>query len=120
MLANRLRHRIKFEAEELEQDSETGEMIRYWDTAVAHGFYLDSVPAECLTGAGKESGKDGSKYADSSLRVNVRWFAGLKQTWRIVWQDRFYEIIGFETDATDRREYRIFCRDGLEFVGDEN
>ena len=122
MLANRLRHRVTFEGELLEQDSETGEMARHWEIAIANDVELYDVPAECLTGAGKESGRDGSKYADSSLRVNLRWFPGLRNEWRIIWQERIYEIIGFETDATDRREYRIFCRNGLEFVdgtGDE-
>lgn len=106
MITQRLRHRIQFESPSTTQDAYGGELIA-WNVE-----YPD-VPAECLTGAGREAIQSNSKYAEADLRVNCRWFPSLAATWRIVWDGRYYDITSIETDVTGRKEYRLRCKEGL-------
>lgn len=106
-LNTRLRHRVDIELKDQTQDPVTGEVTYDWVT------FLANVPAEVLTGAGNEKNVSGSKYADTTARINMRWFPGLLPTMRIVWEGREFDILGIETDRTDRREYRLKCQDGL-------
>ncbi len=114
MLSNRLRHRIEFQELVEEQDSETGAIVSTWATAQLNSdTILDSVPAEVLTGPGREFRESGTTQAETSARINIRWFPGLSPEWRILWDGRIYNITSIETDATARREYRIRCVDGV-------
>ena len=114
MLQNRLRHRIEFQELVEDQDSETGESVFNWVTATIDSeTLLDSVPAEVLTGPGREFRESGATQAETSARINLRWFPGLLATWRILWDGRIYNITSIETDATARREYRLRCVDGV-------
>jgi SPP1 family predicted phage head-tail adaptor len=74
---------------------------------------LDSVPAEVLTGPGREFIQSSAKQAETTARINFRWFPGLLPTMRILWDGKVYDITSIETDATARREYRLRCKDGL-------
>lgn len=114
MLASRLRHRIEFQELVEDQDSETGAMVQSWQTAYLDSDTpLDSVPAEVMTGPGREFRNSGTTQAESTARINLRWFPGLLETWRILWDGRFYNIQSIETDVTGRREWRLRCVDGV-------
>lgn len=114
MLTHRLRHRIAFEAREEQQDSETGESVIVWVTAQrSDGSPLTSVPAEVLTGPGREFRAAGTTQAETTARINLRWFPELVETWRILWDGRIYNISSAETDATGRKEWRLRCEDGV-------
>lgn len=106
MITQRLRHRVAFQSPTSTQDQYGAETI-VWTTEYA------SVPAECLTGAGREAIQSNSKYAEADLRVNCRWFAGLDASWRLVWEGKNYDIVSIETDVTARREYRLRCKEGV-------
>jgi SPP1 family predicted phage head-tail adaptor len=114
MLAQRLRHRVAIEEKLEEQDSETGDTTYSWEVV-----YLDSdtplsaVPAEVLTGPGREFNAANAKQAEADARITIRWFPGLLPTMRVVWQSLPYDIISIETDATGRREYRLRCKEGV-------
>lgn len=112
MFTQRLRHRVAFQSPTVTQDQYGGESIS-WANAIVGGVPLSSVPAECLTGAGREAIQSNSKYAEDDLRVNCRWFPGLDYTWRIVWEGKNYDITSIETDVSGRKEYRIRCKAGL-------
>lgn len=113
MLSSRLRHRIEFQELVVEQDSETGATVQSWQTAYLDSDTpLDSVPAEVLTGPGREFRGTGTTQEEATARINLRWFPGLLQTWRILWDGRIYNIQSIETDATARREWRLRCVDG--------
>lgn len=112
MLATRLRHRVAFEMPVQVTDSNGFKQIS-WVVAVAYGVTLDSVPAEVFTGPGREPIAANAKQAETTLRVNLRWFPGLKQNWRLLWDENIYDISSIETDATARREYRLKCTGGL-------
>ena len=111
------RHRIHIQepVDALDGDSEEdGSITRTWSTV-----YLDSdtplhaVPAEVLTGPGRELQAAATKLAETTARINFRWFPGLDETMRILWDGKVYDILSIETDSTARREYRLRCKDGL-------
>lgn len=110
----RYRHRVCIEEQVELQDSETLEITVTWlPVTLDTNTVLRSVPAEVLTGPGREAVRSGGKYAEATARINMRWFPGLLPSMRVVWDGRTFDILGIETDATARREYRLACRDGL-------
>lgn len=114
MLAHRLRHRIHIQQQQQTQNTTTGEITTAWATVVLDdGTPLNAVPAEVLTGPGRELLAAGAKQAETTARINLRWFPGLLPTMRVLWDGRVYNITSLETDATGRREWRLRCSDGL-------
>ena len=113
-LSARLRHRVRVERRVQTQDDETGAVDYRWETArLADGVLLSAVPAEVLTGPGREMHAAGTKLAEATARINLRWFPGLLPTMRLVWDGRLYDIVSIETDRTARQEYRLRCKDGV-------
>ena len=109
-LAPRLRHRITIKSLTVTQDKTTGEMVEAWTTLYAN------VPAEVLTGAGKEPFTSANFHSDTTARITTRWFpcdVHDLQKMRIEWDGRDYDIKGFSTDATARVWYRFECVDGV-------
>ncbi len=114
MQAQRYRHRIEIQERIESQDSETGDVTVTWETfALDSDTPLDAVPAEVLTGPGREFNAADAKQAETTARINCRWFPGLLPTHRIVWDGKVFDITSIETDATARREYRLRCADGV-------
>lgn len=103
------RHRIEFQEQAQAQDSDTGEVSVTWVTVTN----LDSIPAEVLTGAGREFITDAAKQSEISARINLRWFSGLQSHWRILHDGLIYNIESTETDSTGRREWRLKCTSGV-------
>jgi len=101
------RHRIDIQRPVDTQNPTTGSITRTW--ATVH----DAVPANVMTGPGRETHAAGTKLAETTARIKCRWFPGLSHEMRVVWQSRIYDIISIETDLTDRREYRLRVKDGL-------
>jgi len=109
-LTGRLRQRITLQEPVIEQDSETGETTHTWADVYA------GVPAEVLTGAGREFRESAAMQAETTARITVRWFDVDRvaiYTWRILWDGRVYNIDSAETDITARNEWRFRCVDGL-------
>lgn len=114
MEAQRYRHRVEIQESVEAQDPVTGGISTYWATVYLDtDTPLDSVPAEVLTGPGRELIAADAKQAEVSARIQMRWFPGLLPTMRILWDGNPYEIISIETDATARREYRVKCSTGI-------
>ena len=105
MHPQRLRHRITLEAPATVQDDWDG------DTAIEFAPTSDStdLPAEVLTGPGREAITGGAKYADAAARINIRYFPGLDESWRVVWNGVTYGILAISTDVTGVREHRLVC-----------
>lgn len=117
MLGYRLSHIVTIQEPVEDQDSNTGEIITSWVTAVDDsGTDLINVPAEVLTGPGREFRESGTTQAETTARINLRWFPVDRiklYQWRILWDGRVYNIGGAETDRTARREWRLKCTDGV-------
>ena len=107
MLAYRLRHRVTVQELVEVQDTTTGAVNREWQD------FLADVPAEVLTGVGKEFVGSGATQGEITARINIRWFPGLTQKMRIVWDTNQYNILSIETDITARQEYRLKCSSGV-------
>jgi len=116
MQSYRLRHRIEFQTPTEDQDSE-GEVIQTFSTLNVDGVNYNEVPAEVLTGGGSKKVNSGTEQNDYDCRINLRWFdislADLLEC-RVLWDGRIYEIISAEQDRTARREWRLFCKGGIE------
>jgi len=114
MLSYRLRHRVAVQEQVETQNSNTGALFVAWENVwLNSNTELDSVPAEVLTGAGKEMIQGESRQGEIVARINLRWFPGLTQKMRIVWEGQAFNIHSIETDATARREYRLRCTAGV-------
>lgn len=114
MLSQRLRHRIEFQ-ERTELFESSGESVGFeWRVADVDGTLLDDVPAEVLTGPGREFIAADAKQSETTARINLRWFSGLDPTWRILWEGKFFNIVEIGLDATARKEYRLRCVDGVD------
>jgi SPP1 family predicted phage head-tail adaptor len=114
MLSYRLRHRVAIERQVQVQDPNSGgAMITSWETLVVSGKPMVSVPAEVLTGAGREFIAANAQQAETTARINMRWFPGLRETDRVLWDGKVYNIRSISTDITARREYRLICEDGI-------
>ena len=119
MLAHRLRHRITFQSKGEPQRDENGYLIPGsggWQTVtLADGTKLEDVPAEVLTGPGREFHGGAATQAEASARINLRWFPANDRdmaAWRVLWDGRIYNITSVETDITARREWRLRVIDG--------
>lgn len=122
-LSPRLRHRITFQEQVESRDSEGVLTVTWENVWLDSDTELVDVPAEVLTGPGREFNATGQVHAETSARINLRWFPGLDPTWRILWDGEFdsdniysgevYNIGSIEMDTTARREYRLRCTAGV-------
>lgn len=114
MRAQGYRHRIGFQERVETQDSETGAVSSSWEyVELDSSVTLDSVPAEVLTGPGKEFNAANAKQAETSARINCRWFGPVDPAWRVLWDGYVYDILSVEFDATGRRETRLRVKQGV-------
>lgn len=114
MQAQRYRHRVAIQEQTETQDSETGDIEFTWGTVYLDSDTpLDSLPAEVLTGPGRELQAADAKQAEIAARINLAWFPGLTQKMRVVWEGQNFDIVSIETDATARREYRLKVAAGV-------
>lgn len=105
------RHRVGIEEKVDTQDPTTGVITSTWQTvSLDSDTPLDSVPAQVLTGPGRELHAAETKLAETDARINMRWFEGLDEAMRVTWDGKVYGIISIETDETARREYRLRCK----------
>lgn len=112
-IAPRLRHRITFQ-EQVETRNSEGVLALVWETVELDSeTQLADVPAEVLSGAGREFNASGQVQSEIAARITCRWFPGLSASWRILWDGRVFNIGGFETDITARREWRIKATSGV-------
>lgn len=119
MLSHRLRHRITFQQIAQPLRDADGYPIPGsggWQTVeLGDGTRLENVPAEVLTGPGREFQGAAATQSETSARINLRWFPASERdmaAWRVVWDGRIYNIQSVETDATARREWRLRVTDG--------
>lgn len=114
MLAHRMRHRVEIQEKTETQNPSTGVITTSWQTLYLDSDTpMDSVPAEVLTGPGRETQAAASIQAEIVARINMRWFPGLTQKMRVLWDGRVFNIGSIETDITARREYRLKCTAGV-------
>lgn len=108
------RHRVAIQEQVETQDSETGDIEFTWQNVeLDSDTELDAVPAEVLTGPGREFQSADAKQGEIAARVNLPWFPGLTQKMRLVWEGQNFDIVSIELDSTARREYRLKVAAGV-------
>jgi head-tail adaptor len=96
------RHRVLVERAVISRDVVDGGVIINWFP------FRSNVPAEVLTGPGKENVAADAQQGVEVARINMRWFPGLLSSMRITWDGKVYGITAPpETDSTGRREWRV-------------
>ncbi|MCG3743087.1 MULTISPECIES: head-tail adaptor protein [Vibrio] len=119
MLAHRLIHSVNIQEPIEEQNPLTGEMTIIWvNIELSPG--KPNIPAEVLTGAGREVISSASKHAEVDARINMRWFPYDQQSLykcRILWEGQVFGIVSVETDKTARQEWRFKCKAGVSTSG---
>lgn len=114
MLAYRLRHRVAIQEKANSRNLETGAVGPTWSNVfLDSNTELDQVPAEVLLGPGRESVASAADQAAIDARINLRWFEGLTQHMRILWDGRVFNIHSMEADRTGRQEWRLRCTSGV-------
>lgn len=115
MRTQTLRHRITFQEQVTFRDSNGDEIVDWQNVVLDTGEELEDVPAEVLTGPGREFNNSGAVQSDVAARITCRWFpGGIKSSWRILWDGFVFNIGGIpDMDLTGRREYRIRCTAGV-------
>lgn len=114
MLTPNLRHSVTIQKLTSYQDPQTGESVTEWANV-----WLDSetelvdVPAQVLTGPGRELRGAASKQAEDTVRINLRWFPGFQAGWRVLWDGHIYDINSVEFDSSARQEIRLRGTGGL-------
>jgi SPP1 family predicted phage head-tail adaptor len=104
----KLRHRITIERPVLNQDATTGEMVRTWETVVANEpaaveplSVRDFLAAQALQSA-------------VTLRVTIRFRAGLTADMRLLHGSRIYNPQGWLADPVSGIEYLTApCSEGV-------
>lgn len=108
MLTNQLRHRVTIQEPVVVQDFGTGEIVKTWENVwLDPETELVDVPAQVLTGPGREITGAGSKQSEDTVRINLRWFPGFNPSWRVLWDGNIYNITSVEYDSTARKEMRL-------------
>jgi SPP1 family predicted phage head-tail adaptor len=107
MLTQRLRHRITIQDQVEAQDPGTGDTLISWIDV------FTDVPAEVLTGPGREFIESSTKQAEIDVRITCRWLPGVEQRMRVIWDGQPFNITSIETDRTARRELRLKCVAGV-------
>lgn len=93
-------------------DPLSGLPIREW------GDVYTDVPAEVLTGPGREGVAAGAERAETDARINFRWLPGIDSKMRVIWETEpngerpEFSIQSIELDATGAREIRLRCVHG--------
>lgn len=114
MLTPNLRHRVAIQRQVTDQDPETGEVVTTWENVwLDSSTELVDVPAQVLTGPGREIKGAASKQAEDTVRINLRWFPGFQTGWRVLWDGHIYDINSVEFDSSARQEIRLRGTGGL-------
>ncbi len=111
MNAGRLRHRIEIQHLTYgPPDPTSGHSKKEWLPLFP---YL--LPAEVLEGAGREAFQAGTIQAETTARINLRWFPVARDElvrMRVIWEGQVFEILEAVRDQTARKEWRLRCKDG--------
>jgi SPP1 family predicted phage head-tail adaptor len=97
--AGSLRHRVNIESLQETQDAVTGERIETWTTLYS------SIPASVEPLSVKEYLASQQMQSEVSVRITIRFVAGLRPTMRIRHGSVVYNMAGVLPDLDSGREY---------------
>ncbi|GAB3388123.1 phage head closure protein [Lysobacter fragariae] len=106
MKSGKLRHRITIQQRVETRDEFGGVSLAWQDFAV-------DVPADVLTGPGRELRAANAPQEEIAARINFHFLPGVTQIMRVVWDGQLFNIRSIELDRTARRETRLICTTGV-------
>ena len=108
MQAQRYRHRFRSRSRRRWSTAPRARARVHWIPVVLDsGESLADVPAGSADRPGREFLQSGKTQGEIAARINCRWFPGIRQDWRIVWEGVF-NIAGWDLDRTARRASTAF------------
>jgi len=105
--AQRYRHRITILRQSALRDADGRQFVEWVGVPG-----LTNIPAQVLTGPGREAIAAGTRVAEADLRVALPWApTNIRAADRVLWDGVQYEITAApEFDASARREVRLLCK----------
>lgn len=108
--AGTLRHRVSIQEKVNTQDQETGEIIQVWVTIAG----MESVPVAIQSLSVRELTAAQAVQSELSVKIIMRYRAGLNASMRIIHKDKVYNPAGFLTDNKTGMEYLVaLCSEGV-------
>ena len=105
-----LRHRVSIQEKVNTQDQETGEIIQGWVTIAG----MESVPVAIKSLSVRELTAAQAVQSELSVKIIMRYRAGLNASMRIIHKDKVYNPSGFLTDNITGMEYLVaLCSEGV-------
>jgi SPP1 family predicted phage head-tail adaptor len=95
--AGKLRHRIRLESLQTEQDS-NGDTVEEWTSQ-------GDVWAEVVPSSAREFVASDAMQSRVVARITVRRRDDIQPNWRILWRGQYYNIEGVLPDPVSGREY---------------
>jgi SPP1 family predicted phage head-tail adaptor len=105
MRAGRLRHRLVLQSKTTTQNEYGEPVVSYVTQATVYGGI------EPLSG--NEIFKQQQIQAEASVRIVLRYYSGLDETWRITHNGKYYDILNVINQ--DERDYMLvlMCSEGV-------
>ena len=103
MKAGALRHQVTIQRLTITQGS-AGEVIETWSDVAT--VYAAVEPL-----SGREYWQAQQVAAETSIRVRIRYRAGLETTMRVIHDDRTLEILSIVDPEERHRELQLMCRE---------
>lgn len=109
-LGPRLRHRVTFATQLTTRDT-NGDRV----TVLVPVSGLENVPAEVLTGAGREAVAAGQPQSSVAARITLRYQAALREPYGMSLEHdgQAYHVTTHYFDATGRRWVTLVCEKGF-------
>lgn len=114
LLGARLRHRVSFDVLGVATRDSNGNLVRDWEPVAA----LQNVPAEVLTGPGKESTPAAQPVSTIAARVTLRYQSDLADPYgmRVRFGAVAYHVETHYFDVTGRQWVTLVCSAGAKHV----
>lgn len=105
-------HRITIQSR-VEGTDGVGAVVASWADAFPAATALGGIPAEVLTGPGRELRAAGSEQAEAAARIAFQYLPGIDPSQRVLWNGQIFNIRSVEYDATGLAEVRLICTAGV-------
>lgn len=105
-------HRITIQSR-VETVDAVGGITTAWVDAFPTATALGGIPAEVLTGPGRELRAAGGEQAEATARIAFQYLPGVDQSQRVLWDGQIFNIRSVEFDRSGRGEVRLICTAGV-------
>ena len=105
MRAGRLRHRLVLQSKTITRDS-YGAAIVAWATQATVWGSIEPL-------SGRELSAQSQQQAEATVRIVLRYYSGLDETWRISHGGKYYDIVNTINQDMRNHTLTLLCRQGI-------